>query len=302
MLRILATDGIDKSARDELELMGHEVTEQYFEPEELKKALADYDVVVVRSATKVKAPIIDAAADAGRLKMIIRAGVGVDNIDVDYAEAKGIKVRNTPNSSSASVAELALAHMFSLARFVGISNVTMREGKWNKKNYTGIELAGKTLGLVGFGRISIELAKKATALGMKVLYTNRRGPREDFPEYGYSKLDELLRQSDFVSIHTPSLEGGKALIGMDELKLMKNTAYIINCARGGIVDEEALLKALESGDLAGAGIDVFVEEPTKNLDLINHPRVSSTPHIGGSTAEAQERIGGEIVEIIKTSF
>jgi D-3-phosphoglycerate dehydrogenase len=302
MLRILATDGIDKSARDELELMGHEVTEQYFEPEELKKALADYDVVVVRSATKVKAPIIDAAADAGRLKMIIRAGVGVDNIDVDYAEAKGIKVRNTPNSSSASVAELALAHMFSLARFVGISNVTMREGKWNKKNYTGVELAGKTLGLVGFGRISIELAKKASALGMKVLYTNRRGPREDFPEYGYSTLEELLRESDFVSIHTPSLEGGKALIGVDELKLMKTTAYLINCARGGIVDEEALLNALESGDLAGAGIDVFVEEPTKNLDLINHPRVSSTPHIGGSTAEAQERIGGEIVEIIKTSF
>lgn len=302
MLRILATDGIDKSARDELELMGHEVTEQYFEPEELKKALADYDVVVVRSATKVKAPIIDAAADAGRLKMIIRAGVGVDNIDVDYAEAKGIKVRNTPNSSSASVAELALAHMFSLARFVGISNVTMREGKWNKKNYTGVELAGKTLGLVGFGRISVELAKKASALGMKVLYTNRRGPREDFPEYGYSTLEELLRESDFVSIHTPSLEGGKALIGVDELKLMKTTAYLINCARGGIVDEEALLKALESGDLAGAGIDVFVEEPTKNLDLINHPRVSSTPHIGGSTAEAQERIGGEIVEIIKTSF
>ncbi|HMM70126.1 MAG TPA: D-2-hydroxyacid dehydrogenase [Gudongella oleilytica] len=302
MLRILATDGIDKSARDELESMGHEVTEQYFEPEELKKALADYDVVVVRSATKVKAPIIDAAADAGRLKMIIRAGVGVDNIDVDYAEAKGIKVRNTPNSSSASVAELALAHMFSLARFVGISNVTMREGKWNKKNYTGVELSGKTLGLVGFGRISIELAKKATALGMKVLYTNRRGPREDFPEYGYSTLEELLRLSDFVSIHTPSLEGGKALIGMNELKLMKNTAYIINCARGGIVDEEALLQAFESGGLAGAGIDVFVEEPTKNLALINHPRVSSTPHIGGSTAEAQERIGGEIVEIIKTSF
>lgn len=302
MLTILATDGIDRSARDELESMGHEVTEQFFESEELKKALADYDVVVVRSATKVKAPIIDAAAEAGKLKMIIRAGVGVDNIDVEHAEAKGIKVRNTPNSSSASVAELALAHMFSLSRFVGISNVTMREGKWNKKNYTGIELAGKTLGLVGFGRISIELARKATALGMKVLYTNRRGPREDFPEYGYSTLEELLRKSDFVSIHTPSLEGGKALIGKNELSMMKNTAYLINCARGGVVDEDALLQALESGNLAGAGIDVFVEEPTKNSALINHPNVSSTPHIGGSTAEAQERIGGEIVEIIKTSF
>ena len=302
MLKILATDGIDKSARDELESMGHEVSEQFFEPEELKKALADYDVVVVRSATKVKAPIIDAAAEAGRLKMIIRAGVGVDNIDVEHAEAKAIKVRNTPNSSSASVAELALAHMFSLARFVGISNVTMRDGKWNKKNYTGIEIAGKTLGLVGFGRISIELAKKATALGMNVLYTNRRGPREDFPEYGYSTLEDLLRISDFVSIHTPSLEGGKALIGEDELRMMKKSAFLINCARGGVVDETALLKALEAGEIAGAGIDVFVEEPTKNISLISHPMVSSTPHIGGSTAEAQERIGGEIVEIIKTSF
>lgn len=302
MLRILATDGIDKSASDALQEMGHEVVVQFYEPEELKKALADFDIVVVRSATKVRAPIIDAAAEAGRLKMILRAGVGVDNIDVDHAEEKGIRVRNTPNSSSASVAELALAHMFSLARFVGISNVTMREGKWNKKNYTGIELNGKTLGLIGFGRISIELAKKAHALGMKVIYTNRRGPREDFPDFKHASLDELLSKSDFVSIHTPALEDGKALIGKDEIQKMKKGSYLINCARGGVVDEAALLEALESGSLAGAGIDVFVEEPTKNTALINHPSISVTPHIGGSTDEAQERIGGEIVEIIKTSF
>jgi D-3-phosphoglycerate dehydrogenase len=282
--------------------MGHEVVVQFYEPEDLKKALAQYDVVIVRSATKVRAPIIDAAAEAGRLKMIIRAGVGVDNIDVEYAENKGIKVRNTPNSSSASVAELALAHMFSLARFVGISNATMREGKWNKKNYTGIELNGKTLGLVGFGRISIELAKKAHALGMKIIYTNRKGPRNEFPDFTHSSLEELLKVSDFVSIHTPALEDGKALIGKDELALMKKGSYIINCARGGVVDEAALFEALDAGHIAGAGIDVFVEEPTKNMSLISHPAVSVTPHIGGSTDEAQERIGGEIVEIIKTSF
>lgn len=302
MLKILATDGIDKSAADALHEMGHEVVVQFYEPEDLKKALAQYDVVIVRSATKVRAPVIDAAAEAGRLKMIIRAGVGVDNIDVEYAEHKGIKVRNTPNSSSASVAELALAHMFSLARFVGISNATMREGKWNKKNYTGIELNGKTLGLVGFGRISIELAKKAHALGMKIIYTNRKGPRNEFPDFTHSSLEELLKVSDFVSIHTPALEDGKALIGKDELALMKKGSYIINCARGGVVDEGALLEALDAGHIAGAGIDVFVEEPTKNISLISHPAVSVTPHIGGSTDEAQERIGGEIVEIIKTSF
>ena len=302
MLKILATDGIDKSAADALHEIGHEVVVQFYEPEDLKKALAEYDVVIVRSATKVRAPIIDAAAEAGRLKMIIRAGVGVDNIDVEYAEDKGIKVRNTPNSSSASVAELALAHMFSLARFVGISNATMREGKWNKKNYTGIELNGKTLGLVGFGRISIELAKKAHALGMKIIYTNRKGPRNEYPDFTHSSLEELLKTSDFVSIHTPALEDGKALIGKDELALMKKGSYIINCARGGVVDEAAVLEALDAGHIAGAGIDVFVEEPTKNMPLLSHPAVSVTPHIGGSTDEAQERIGGEIVEIIKTSF
>lgn len=300
MLKILATDGLDKSAVKELEALGHEVHEQFYEPEELKEALKNYDVVVVRSATKVREPIIDAAAEGGRLKLIIRAGVGVDNIDVKYAEEKGIKVRNTPNSSSASVAELVLGHMLSLARFVGISNVTMRNGEWNKKKYKGIELAGKTLGLVGFGRISLELAKKASALGMNIIYTNRSGPKDDYPQYTYMELDELLKKADFVSIHTPAMKDGKALIDAEKIALMKDGAYLINCARGGVVDEAALLDALNSGKISGAGIDVFEVEPAKNNDLLNHPNVSVTPHIGGSTGEAQMRIGEEVVEVIKS--
>lgn len=302
MVKILATDGMDKSAIDELRELGHEVVEQFYEIEDLKKAVKEYDVLVVRSATKVRVPVIDAAAEGKRLKMVIRAGVGVDNIDVDYAESKGIMVRNTPNSSSISVAELALAHMFALARFVGISNVTMRNGQWNKKQYAGIELMNKTLGLVGFGRISHELAKRAHLLGMKVVYTNRSGPKEGYPEFKYMEMDELLKVSDFVSIHTPATADGSPLIGKTELDMMKNGSYLINCARGGVVDEDALLEALNTNHLAGAGIDVFTVEPTKNEALVNHPRVSVTPHIGGSTGEAQERIGGEIVEHIKNNF
>ena len=302
MVHILATDGMDKSAIEELNNLGHKVTEQFYNPDQLGDALKDYDVVVVRSATKIKRDIIDKALGYGRLKMVIRAGVGLDNIDVIYAIEKGLEVRNTPNSSSASVAELALAHMFALARFVAISNVEMRRGEWNKKAYTGSELSGKTLGLIGFGRISIELAKKAHALGMNVVYTNRSGLKEGYPEYKYMSLEDLLRSSDFISIHTPATKDGKPLITKTEIEMMKNGVYLINCARGGIINEDDLLEALDSGKVAGAGIDVFLEEPTKNENLVNHKHVSVTPHIGGSTSQAQERIGGEIVDIIKSTF
>lgn len=302
MVQILATDGMDKSAIEELNKLGHKVTEQFYKPDELGDALKDYDVVVVRSATKIRKEIIDKALVHGRLKMIIRAGVGLDNIDLAYAQEKGLDVRNTPNSSSASVAELALAHMFSLARFLAISNVTMRSGEWNKKEYTGIELSGKTLGLIGFGRISIELAKKAHALGMNVIYTNRSGVKVGYSDYKYVDMADLIKQSDFISIHTPATKDGKPLISKTEIQEMKDGVYLINCARGGIIDEDDLLEALNSGKVAGAGIDVFSEEPTKNLDLANHKNVSVTPHIGGSTHEAQERIGGEIVDIVKSTF
>lgn len=298
MIRILASDGLDKSAVKKLGENNCEVVEKFYDAEELGKELHNYDVLVVRSATKVRKPVIDAAAEGGRLKLVIRAGVGVDNIDVKYAEEKGIKVMNTPKASSASVAELTIAHMFSLARFVGIANVTLREGKWEKKAYKGIELSGKTLGLIGFGRIAREVAKRANALGMDVIYTDILGKLDGFDEFKFMSFDEVLKNSDFVSLHVPFIKENGALIKEEQINMMKDGAYIINCARGGVVCETALLKALNSGKLAGAGLDVFEEEPPKNLELIRHPRVSATPHIGASTVEAQKRIGMEIVSII----
>ena len=302
MSKILVTDGMDRGAIQTLKDIGHEVTEQFFEPEELKEQIKGFNVVIVRSATKVRKEIIDSALQTGNLKLIIRGGVGVDNIDVDYAESQGIKVRNTPKASSSAVAELALGHMFSLARFIGISNVSMREGKWNKKQYKGIELSGKTLGLIGFGRIGRELAKKAKALEMKVIYNDILGPAKDCPEYSFVSLDELLADSDFISLHVPGNKDKSSVIGKPEFSKMKDGAYLINCARGSVVDEQALLEALNSGKIAGAGIDVFPEEPTKNMELVNHERVSVTPHIGASTKEAQKRIGFEIVSIIKENI
>ena len=298
MIRILVADGMEKAALERLKNMEFEVIEQYYELEELKERIKEVDVLVVRSATKVRKSVIDAACETGRLKLIIRGGVGVDNIDVDYAKAKGIIVRNTPNASSASVAELVIGHMFNLARFIHNANVTMRQGKWNKKAYEGIEIFGKTLGVIGFGRIGRETAKRAKALGMKVIYTDVAGPIKEFGEYQYYTVDDLLEASDFISLHVPYNNGQRALIGREEIIKMKNGAYIINCARGGVVDEDALLEALDSGKLAGAAMDVFVEEPANNNPLCNHDKVSLTPHIGASTMEAQERIGQEIVDII----
>lgn len=302
MIRILVTDGMEASGVESLRSKGFEVVEQFYEPEDLGNALKEFDVVVVRSATKVRQPIIDKASEAGRLKLIIRGGVGVDNIDVAYAEGKGIRVANTPNASSASVAELALAHMFAITRFVNISNVSMREGKWDKKKYEGTEISGKTLGLIGFGRIAKELAKRAKALGMRVIYTNRSGKAQGCDEFEYATLEELLPQVDYLSLHIPFAKDKVATISKAQFDMMKDGAYLINCARGGVVDEAALIEALNSGKIKAAGIDVFAEEPTKNIELVNHPKVSVTPHIGASTVEAQTRIGEEIVSIITEFF
>ncbi|MCB2294760.1 D-2-hydroxyacid dehydrogenase [Clostridium algoriphilum] len=302
MIRVLVTDGMAESAVVELKTKGFEVVEQFYEPEVLGEKLKEFDVIVVRSKTKVRQPLIDKAVEAGRLKLIIRGGVGVDNIDVAYAKGKGIGVTNTPNASSGSVAELALAHMFAVSRYVNISNVSMRQGKWDNEKYEGVEIGGKTLGLVGFGRISRELAKKASALDMTVIYTNLTGKVNGFDEYEFCKLNDLLKKSDYVSLHIPFIKENGVTIGKDQLAMMKVGAFLINCARGGLIDEVALVEALDNGKLAGAGIDVFADEPTKNEALVNHPKVSVTPHIGGATKETQMRIGSEIVSIICEFF
>lgn len=302
MVRILITDGMDKSAIAQLREQGFDVVEQFYEPDQLGQAMAEFDAMVVRSKTKVRAPHID-AAQGGKMKLIIRGGVGVDNIDVKYAQEKGITVRNTPCASSASVAELALAHMLACSRYVAISNVTMRQDKWEKKSYAkGMELSGKTLGIVGFGRIGQELCKMAQALGMKVVVSSRTVKPELEEKFGVKYIDQdaLLAQSDFVSLHTPAL-GDKPLVDADFIARMKDGAVLINTSRGKNVDEQALLDALNSGKLRGAGLDVWFEEPTANHELYSHPAVSCTPHIGAQTVEAQKRIGAEVVDII-TNF
>lgn len=301
MLRILANDGIEASAIEKLSALGHTVDANHYDGEALVEQLKQSDVLIVRSATKVRVPLIDQIAGS-QIKLVIRAGVGIDNIDFEYAESKGITVRNTPNSSSASVAELTIGHMFNLARFIHISNVTMRNGEWNKKHYEGTEIAGKTLGLIGFGRIAREVAVRAKALGMKVVYTDVVGKLNGFDEYDFVLFEEIIKQSDYISLHIPLDKEAGPTITKKEFEQMKDGVYIINCARGGVVCEDALVMALDSGKVAGAGLDVFEEEPTKREALYKHPKISMTPHIGGSTAEAQERIGQETIDVIVNFF
>lgn len=300
MYRILASDGLQEKAINNLIELGFEVENKYYDKEVLGEVLKDFDALVVRSATKVTKEVIE-ATKGGKLKLVVRAGVGIDNIDVAAAKEAGIEVRNTPNASSDSVAELALAHMFAVARFVGTSNYTMRNGEWNKKKYEGVEIGGKTLGIIGMGRIGRALANKATALGMTVVYNDMFGKQDDLV-YDFLDLNDLLKVSDFISLHVPYDKNAGALIGQEQLNIMKDGSYIINCARGKVVDEAALLEALNSGKIAGAGIDVFEIEPNTNETLVNHPRVSCTPHIGASTLEAQDRIGDEVVSVIKNFF
>ena len=297
-MKILVTDGMDKTALAKLREMGHEVVEQFCEPDELGKALRDFDAVVVRSKTKVRANHIDEAAE-GALKLIIRGGVGVDNIDVKYAESKGMTVRNTPRASSQSVAELALGHMLSCARFISHAGYTMRSGAWEKKAYgKGYELCGKTLGIIGYGRIGACLGRMAKALGMTVLaYGAHHAAGETAPDgTPYVAFDELLERSDFISVHAPAADG--PIINAQTIARMKDGVVIINTSRGANLDEAALLEALDTGKVRAAGLDVWATEPSTNAALYGHPHVSCTPHIGAQTGEAQERIGAEIVDII----
>lgn len=300
MIRILTNDGLQQGAVDKLVSMGFEVVNTHYDKGVLGETLKEFDVLVIRSATKVTADILD-AEEGGKLKLIIRAGVGIDNIDVNYATEKGIVVKNTPNASSDSVAELVIGHMFAITRFLGASNYTMRNGQWNKKKYEGIELGGKTLGIIGMGRIGRALATKATALGMNVVYNDMFG-KQDNISYDFLEFNELLNKSDFISLHVPYDKNKGSVISAKEIKEMKDGVYLINCARGKVVDEKALLDALNTGKVAGAGIDVFEEEPTKNEELVNHPNVSVTPHIGAATKEAQNRIGEEVVTTIVNYF
>ena len=299
-MKILVTDGMDPAAAAALRSMGHEVVEQFYDSDSLGAALRGFDAVVVRSKTKIRRTHLDEAR-TGQLKLVIRGGVGMDNIDVDYARSCGIAVRNTPGASAESVAELAMAHMFSCARYLSIAGHTMREDRWEKKAYgNGIELSGKTLGIIGFGRIGQRLAVLARAVGMEILAYDLY-PVPGLDErlgVSYVPLDELLTRSDFISLHTPAV-AGRPLIDAEIIAKMKDGVNFINTSRGNNVDEDALLAALDSGKIRAAGLDVYREEPSCDHALYSHPRVSCTPHIGASTVEGQKRVGAEIVEILR---
>ncbi len=302
MKRILVSDGMDRGAFDKLAALGFEAVEKHLEPEALQVEIKNYDAVIVRSATKITKDILNSSLETGRLKLVIRAGVGLDNIDLIFAKENGITVKNTPNASSRAVAELTVGHMLCIARFLHISNVTMRKGQWNKKKYIGTELYGKTLGIIGFGRIGIETAKLAACMGMNVIYYQRRGPRPEYGQYRFMEKTELLQKSDFIAMHTPYVEKDGAILKKEDFDMMQDGVYIVNTSRGKVIDETALLEALDSGKVMAAALDVFTSEPNVNERILEHERISLSPHIAGFSKQAQQRIGQEIVEIIKNFF
>jgi D-3-phosphoglycerate dehydrogenase len=310
MIRILANDGIDPIGKALLEEAGFVVDTETVPQDKLIEALQNYEGLTVRSATKVRQDVIDQCPN---LKLIGRGGVGMDNIDVEYARSKGVAVVNTPAASSLSVAELVFAHLFTGNRFLQDSNRRMPvEGatQFNnlKKAYAkGVELRGKTIGIIGFGRIGREVATMALGLGMNVLAYDLF-PFSGFIELKFQggatanipvktvTLEEVIQNSDFVTLHTPFSE--KPILGQAEFDMMKPGVGVVNCSRGGIIDELALINALDSGKLAFAGLDVFDNEPTPLEAILKHPKITLTPHIGAATNEAQERIGAELANLI----
>lgn len=313
MIRILANDGIHPDGKLLLEEADYLVEEDKIPQEALSSRIGDFDVLIVRSATKVTREVIDAGRN---LKIIARGGVGLDNIDVEYAESKGIAVFNTPKASSRAVAELAVAHMFALSRMLQRSNREMAGGDFKrlKKNYeTGIQLRGKTIGILGFGRIGQEVARMTLGLGMNVRAHDPFVQEAEvsillhqFPDLKLNvtirteSFEKIIRESDVLTLHLPGI--GKPLLGAAEISKMRDGVMLINTARGGSIDEEALLAALDSGKVGGVGLDVFENEPSPRESLLKHPLVSVSPHIGASTLEAQGYIGMELADKILAFF
>jgi len=310
MGNILINDGLHPSGIKMLQEAGHTIQTEKIAQEDLISQLPNFDGICVRSATKVRTDLIDACPN---LKFIGRGGVGLDNIDVDHAKSKNVAVLNTPAASSRSVAELAFAHMLSLSRFVYQSNRQMPTdghesfGKLKKSYSKGVELEGKTLGIIGLGRIGQETAKIGLGMGMNVVgvdpYVNgsvavqcKLGTQSISVDVPSIALDDMLAQADFISLHIPFT--GAPVLAAEQFGKMKKGVYVVDAARGGTIDEDALLAALENGTVSAAGLDVFINEPTPRKDVLSHPKISLTPHIGASTLEAQEKIGIELASKI----
>ncbi len=293
-MKVLVCDKTEKECIETMRAAGLTVDTNFeITPEELMTTLPEYDVAVVRSRTKIRQPLIDVCPN---LKLIVRGGVGLDTIDVDYARSKGIEVRNTPMASSDSVAELAIGYMFMLARSLYKASETMKAEKWEKKAFNGDEIGGKTLGLVGIGNIGKATARRAMALGMSVVAYDPYVKEFEFGKL--VSLDELLAQADYISLHLPKTKESADMIKAEQFAKMKDGVRIINCARGGIINEDALYEALTNGKVAAAALDVFVEEPPTDWKLLKLENVIGSPHIGAATKEGQGRVGAEVAQIV----
>ena len=291
-MKILVCDKTEMDAIEKMRAAGLTVeVRDEITPEELPNVLPAYDGCVVRGRTKIRQPLIDICPN---LKVIVRGGVGLDNIDADYARSRGITVMNTPQASSASVAELAIGFMFALARSIYHATASLKAGVWEKKKFEGDEIGGKRLGLIGVGNIGKEVAKRALALGMTVMAYDPY--IQEAEGVKLVSLDELLAQSDYISLHLPKTKESTNIIGKAQFEKMKAGVRIVNCARGGIVDEEALYEALVSGRVAAAALDVFAVEPPTDYRLLKLDNVIGAPHIGAATKEAQGRVGAEVAE------
>ena len=293
-MRVLVTDGLESGALAALRRHA-DVDAVEADAKQLLNVIPGYEALIVRSRTKVTADVLTRGT---KLRVVGRAGIGVDNIDMHAATARRIVVVNAPTASTVSVAELAIGHMISLARHLATADRSMKDGKWEKGKFEGVELHGKVLGLLGSGRIGAEVASRAHAFGMDVVAYDPYLPPKAAQDHGIRlvSLDELVRSSDFLSIHAALTDETKGMIGETQLRAMKRTAFLLNCARGGIVQEAALTRALKEGAIAGAALDVFEKEPPTGSPILSAPNVAFTPHLGASTHEAQARAGDIIVE------
>jgi D-3-phosphoglycerate dehydrogenase len=297
MKKIILADALDKEAVEKLKAVPNfEVTVKTgMDEAELSKTIPGFNAIVVRSATKVTRKVIEASQG---LELIIRAGIGLDNIDAAAAKEKGIPVANTPAATSISVAEHTFGLMLGAVRQHGPANLSMKAHKWEKKLFSGTELYGKTLGLIGCGRIGQEVSKRAIAFGMKVVAYDIIPVKTDLPIRQVS-LDDLLGQADLISLHLPKTEQSKNMISAAQFAKMKKGVILVNAARGGVVDEKALLQALNSGQVRAAALDVYEKEPPEDFALIDHPHVTALPHIGAAAEEGQARAGLEVVRILR---
>lgn len=297
-MKILVSDPMAPEGIKILKDAGFDVVEKTgLSPEDLAKVIPEFDGIIVRSATKVTKEVIDAAKN---LKVIGRAGIGLDNIDQGAAKNKGIKVLNTPRATSISVAELALGMMFAAARGIAQATFSTKTGKWEKKKFKGFELFGKKLGIIGIGRIGTEVAKRAQALGMEVIAYDPNVKKSEYATL--VDLDTLLKQSDYITLHIPKTNETEHILNKAAFDKMKNGVVIVNCARGGVVDEDALYDAIKSGKVRIAGIDVYEKEPAIENRLFELDQVILTPHIGAQTAEGQARAGTQIAEFVRDAL